>query len=222
MTTTSEPEQGIRKPGRPRSAQAHKAIIEATLELLAEEGFQGLSIEAVAAKAGVGKTTIYRRWSSKDELVMDAIRQVQIDIPVMETGNFRKDLTTLLSTAYQGFMTHPYPFLGKLLPKFISEYQTNPEIFQDAILQLIVPRLQQFIHMVEQAQARDEIRGDIDPDLVLELISGSLMIHWVFTRSQLPSSTSAVDTWVERMVDAVMNGIGTNLSSTNLNNYGYR
>ena len=114
MTTTSEPEQGIRKPGRPRSAQAHKAIIDATLELLAEEGFQGLSIEAVAAKAGVGKTTIYRRWSSKDELVMDAIREVQIDLPVIDTGNFRNDLTTLLKTAYQGFMTHPYPFLGQL------------------------------------------------------------------------------------------------------------
>ena len=52
MTTTSEHEQGIRKPGRPRSAQAHKAIIDATLELLAEEGFQGLSIEEVAARAG--------------------------------------------------------------------------------------------------------------------------------------------------------------------------
>ena len=210
MTTTSEPEQGIRKPGRPRSAQAHKAIIEATLELLAEEGFQGLSIEAVAAKAGVGKTTIYRRWSSKEELVMDAIRQVQIDIPMTDTGNFRNDLAVLLKTAYHGFMTYPYPFLGKLLPKFIGEYQTNPEIFQDSITQLIIPRLQRFIHMVEQAQARGEISRDIDPALVLELISGSLMIHLVFTRSRLPSSTSVVDAWVERMVDAIMNGIGTN------------
>jgi len=78
MTTKSGPEQGIRKPGRPRSAQAHKAILDATLELLAEEGFHGLSIEAVAAKAGVGKTTIYRRWPSKDELVMDAILKCRL------------------------------------------------------------------------------------------------------------------------------------------------
>lgn len=210
MTTTSEPERGIRKPGRPRSAQAHKAIIDATLELLAEEGFQGLSIEAVAARAGVGKTTIYRRWASKDELVMDAIRQVQIDVPVVDTGNFRNDLVALLKTFYQGLMDYPYSFLGKLLLKFISEYQTNPKIFQGAITQLIIPRFQRFIHMVEQGQARGEIRKDIDPALVLSLVSGSLFFHWIAMHNLFPtSSTSAVD-WVEQMIDAIMQGIGTN------------
>src|SRR6266496_6782642 len=98
MTTKSGPEQGIRKPGRPRSAQAHKAILDATLELLAEGGFQGLSIEAVAARAGVGKTTIYRRWPSKNELVMDAIREVQVNLSVIDTGNFRKDVVTFVNT----------------------------------------------------------------------------------------------------------------------------
>jgi AcrR family transcriptional regulator len=210
MTTTSESEQGIRKPGRPRSAQAHKAIIDATLELLAEEGFQGLSIEAVAARAGVGKTTIYRRWSSKEELVMEAIRQVQIDVPVMDTGNFRNDLAALLKTAYQGFMAHPYPFLGKLVLKFIGEYQTNPEIFQGALTQLIFPRFQRFIHMVEQAQAREEIRGDIDPELVMDLVVGSFYFHGIVMRSNLmpTSSTSLVD-WIEQVIDAIMQGIGT-------------
>jgi AcrR family transcriptional regulator len=209
MTTTSEPEQGIRKPGRPRSAQAHKAIIDATLELLAEEGFQGLSIEAVAARAGVGKTTIYRRWPSKDELVMDAIRQVQIDIPVVDTGNFRNDLAALLKTAYQGFMAHPYPFLGKLVLEFISEYQTNPEIFQGAITQLIIPRFQRFIHMVEQAQAREEIRGDIDPALVMALVVGSLYFQWFVTRNLMPTSFTSPVEWIEQMIDAIIQGIGT-------------
>jgi AcrR family transcriptional regulator len=208
MTTTSEPEQEIRKPGRPRSAQAHKAIIDATLELLAEEGYQGLSIEAVAARAGVGKTTIYRRWSSKEELVMEAIRHVQIEVPVMDTGNFRNDLAALLKTVYQGFMAHPYPFLGKLVLEFIGEYQTNPEIFQDALTQLIFPRFQRFFHMVEQAQAREEIRGDIDPELVLELVAGSLYFRWVMRNLMPTSSTSPVD-WIEQVIDAIMQGIGT-------------
>jgi AcrR family transcriptional regulator len=209
MTTTSEPEQGIRRPGRPRSAQAHKAIIDATLELLAEEGFQGLSIEAVAARAGVGKTTIYRRWASKDELVIDAIRQVQIDIPVVDTGNFRNDLAALLKTAYQGFMAYPYPFLGKLMLKFIGEYQTNPEIFQGAITQLIIPRFQRFTRMVEQAQAREEIRGDIDPELVMDLVAGSLYFHWIIMRNVMPTSSSYPAEWIEQVTDAIMQGIGT-------------
>ena len=141
---------------------------------------------------------------------MEAIRHVQIDVPVIDTGNFRNDLAALLKTAYQGFMAHPYPFLGKLMLKFIGEYQTNPEIFQGALTQLIIPRLQRFVHMVEQAQARGQVRKDIEPALVLELISGTLMIHWVLTQSRLPSSTSVVDVWVERMIDTIMQGIGTN------------
>lgn len=208
MTTTSESEQEIRKPGRPRSAQAHKAIIDATLELLAEEGFQGLSIEEVAARAGVGKTTIYRRWSSKEELVMEAIRHVQVDAPFVDTGNFRNDLVALLKTVYQGFMAHPYPFLGKLVLKFIDEYQAHPEIFQGAFTQLVFPRFQRFFHMVEQAQAREEIRGDIDPELVLELVAGSLYFRWIMRNLMPTSSTSLVD-WIGQAVDAIMWGIGT-------------
>ncbi len=208
MTTTSEPEQGIRKPGRPRSAQAHKAIIDTTLELLAEEGYQGLSIEGVAARAGVGKTTIYRRWSSKEELVMEALRHVQVDVPFVDTGNFHNDLVALLKTVYQGFMAHPSPFLGKVVFQFIGEYQANPEIFQDALTQLIFPRFQRFFHMVEQAQAREEIRGDIDPELVLELVAGSLYFRWIMRDLLLTSSTSP-DEWIEQAIDAIMQGIGT-------------
>ncbi len=184
MTTTSGPEQGIRKPGRPRSAQAHKAILDATLELLAEEGFQGLSIEEVAARAGVGKTTIYRRWSSKDELVIDAIHAVQVDLSMVDTGNFRNDLVTLFKTAYQSMMAHP--LLGQLAIKFIGEYQTNPEIFQVYLTQVLVPRFQ-----------------------LIDLIGGSLYFHWITTRFLAPTSSTSPVEWVEQVIDTIMQGIGT-------------
>jgi AcrR family transcriptional regulator len=71
---SAEPE--ARRPGRPRSAKAHRAILDAALALLVEQGYHGLSMEAVAARAGVGKTTIYRRWPSKQEIVIEAIGQV--------------------------------------------------------------------------------------------------------------------------------------------------
>jgi AcrR family transcriptional regulator len=207
MTTTSEPEQGIRKPGRPRSAQARKAIIKATLELLAEEGFQGLSIEGVAARAGVGKTTIYRRWSSKDELVMDAIREVQVNLSVIDTGNFRNDLVTFFKTAYQGITANS--LLGQLVLKLIGDYQTNSEIFQVFLKQLIIPRFQYFIQMVEQAKAREEIRKDIDPMLVMDLVAGSLYFHWIVTRNLVPTSLTSPVEWVEQVIDSIMQGIGT-------------
>jgi AcrR family transcriptional regulator len=207
MTTTSEPEQGQRKPGRPRSAQAHKAILEATLELLAQEGFQGLSIEDIAARAGVGKTTIYRRWSSKDELVIDAIHEVQIDLSTVDTGNFRDDLVILFKSAYKGLMTHP--LLPQLVLRLISEYQNNPEIFQVFLNQLLIPRFQQFMHMVEKAKAREEIRRDIDWTLALELIAGPIFFHLLITHNLAPAMSSSDDKWVEQMIDAVMHGIGT-------------
>lgn len=207
MTTTSEPEQGQRKPGRPRSAQAHKAILDAALELLAEEGFQGLSIEDVAARAGVGKTTIYRRWSSKDELVIDAIHEIQVDLTTVDTGNFRNDLVILFKAAYQGIMTHP--LLPQLVLRLISEFQANPEIFQVFLTQLLIPRLQRFIYMVEQAQARGEIRRDIDWTLALELITGPIFMHLLITHYLAPSMSSSDDKWVEQMIDAEMHGIGT-------------
>ena len=208
MTTTSGSEQGIRKPGRPRSAQAHKAILNSTLELLAEEGFQGLSIEEVAARAGVGKTTIYRRWSSKEELVIDAIHAVQVNLSMVDTGNFRNDLVTLFKTAYKGMMARP--LLEQLVLKFIGESYTNPEIFQAFLKQLIIPRFQHFFYMVEQAKARKEIRKDIDPTLVMDLVAGSLYYHWIVTRYVVPTSSTSPDEWVEQMIDAVMQGIGTN------------
>lgn len=207
MTTTSEPEQGQRKPGRPRSAQAHKAILDATLELLAQEGFQGLSIEDIAARAGVGKTTIYRRWSSKDELVIDAIHEIQVDLTTVDTGNFRNDLVILFKAANQGIMTHP--LLPQLVLRLISEFQANPEIFQVFLTQLLIPRIQRFMYMVEQAQARGEIRRDIDWTLAFELITGPIFIHLLISHYLAPSMSSSDDKWIEQMIDAVMDGIGT-------------
>src|SRR6185437_24526 len=82
----------LRKPGRPRSAEADQAILRATLELLAQDGIQGMSLEGVAARAGVSKTTIYRRWANKDALILDALRQSKPPALTFDTGNFRADI----------------------------------------------------------------------------------------------------------------------------------
>jgi AcrR family transcriptional regulator len=90
-----------KKPGRPRSAQSHQAILRATLELLAEVGFGVMSIEAIAARAGVGKTTIYRRYTCKEELLADAIENVREEVLIPNTGNLWGDIDTLIENAAQ-------------------------------------------------------------------------------------------------------------------------
>src|SRR5437879_4279834 len=95
MTETTE-HCVSRPPGRPRSERAEKAIIEATLDLLVEEaGVAGMTIEAVASRAGVGKTTIYRRWANKEALIIDALATLKGPVPPLAGVSVRDDLITL-------------------------------------------------------------------------------------------------------------------------------
>src|SRR5436190_22729254 len=85
-----------RRPGRPRSEQAEQAIIEATLDLFAEQGFEGVCVEAVAGRAGVGKATIYRRWPNKEELLLAALGSLKSPFPEPKGVSVREDLIAML------------------------------------------------------------------------------------------------------------------------------
>src|SRR5579859_6951062 len=87
-----------RRPGRPRSEQAEQAIIEATLDLFAEQGFEGVCVEAVAARAGVGKATIYRRWPNKEELLLAAFGSLKSPFPEPAGESVRDDLLAMVKT----------------------------------------------------------------------------------------------------------------------------
>src|SRR5215470_19613304 len=123
----TEPEQTRSKAGRPRSAQSHQAILEATLTLFAQEGLAGLSIEAIAEHAGVGKTTIYRRWSSKEDVIKDALDLFRAGNPVPDTGNIRNDLLYIAKESRELFNSNP--LIGKLTTRLLAEFKTKPEIY---------------------------------------------------------------------------------------------
>ena len=108
----SEPQRPV---GRPRSAEVHSAILTATVELFAEEGFDGMSLEAVANRAGVGKTAIYRRWSSKEALVLDALKVLSVEVPIVDTGNFREDATALLHDTVRAYSRNSQPAARKTM-----------------------------------------------------------------------------------------------------------
>src|SRR5581483_9265964 len=111
-------QQGEKKLGRPRSAEVDRAILDAALELLVEHGYGGVSMEAIATRAGVGKAAIYRRWSNKAELVVDALREAGCaTMPMPDTGDVRADLIAMLS-ALQDSVTGRD---GQLMITFMSE-----------------------------------------------------------------------------------------------------
>lgn len=190
------------RPGRPRSARADQAILDATLELLAEVGIEALSMEGVAARAGVGKTTIYRRYASKEELISAAVRRLQTEVPIIDTGNLRNDLITLAHAAEQG---NPRAALERLLPRFLGEAASNPALFQTYMEMVLAPRLRRNIVLIERAQARGEIRADLDPLVVLNLFGGALLWGWLIADRLSPLPPD----FVEQMVDTLWRGICT-------------
>lgn len=200
MTGSKADPSEIRKPGRPRSVQAHNAILAATLALLGEVGFEALSIEAIAERAKVGKATIYRRWPSKTEVVIDAINSVHTDIPLNWTGDLRSDLIASLRSSFQ----QDFAELASFGLRLIGEIKTHPEIFQAFRDNLILPHLRAGMVLVERAKARGELRSDVDTFLILDLLAGPFLYRSFVSDLGVPAPSSD---WPEQMINALFDGL---------------
>ena len=163
--------------GRPRSTQSHQAMLQATLELLGEVGFDRMSIEAIAARAGVGKTTIYRRYSSKEELVADAIESVREEIVIPNTGNFQSDLDALIENAAAITLS---PIGRQTVATIVSSAASNPQFAQIYWTKYLEPRRKTFAIVLERAKARTEIPTDLDSDLVFDTMSAIMLYALIF------------------------------------------
>ena len=191
------------KGGRPRSTQSQQAILDATLTLLATEGFEAMSIEAIAARAGVGKKTIYRWWASKEELVIDALKSLQqTKNPVIDTGSLRTDMIAMLRNALQAWSG---PFATQLLFNLLAVVMTHPEIYQVFYEQSVEPRLEHFRYMIQRAQARGEVRQDLDADEIIGFVAGPIWYHML----RNANNVSFPPDLPERLVDTVLRGIAT-------------
>lgn len=162
--------------GRPRSDRAREAILDATLGELTDHGFLGLGIEAIAQRAGVAKTTIYRWWPDKVALALDALRHLP-ELPESDTGSLvgdldllRRDLLELLASTS----------LGSVLPVLIAERRRRSE-HQMAIDEYMRERSMPWARAVERAIARAELPAGIDAKFVALLLAGPLTHSILFT-----------------------------------------
>ena len=166
-----------KSPGRPRSAASHQAMLKATLELLSEIGFEAMSIEAIAARARVGKTTIYRRYTSKDELVADAIESIREEVLIPDTGTLLGDMDALIENAAQITLT---PLGRQAVAMIISSASSNPGFAQIYWEKYLHPRRQAFDIVIERAKERNEIPTDLDSGLVFDTMSGIMLYTLIF------------------------------------------
>ncbi|HEY8482539.1 MAG TPA: TetR/AcrR family transcriptional regulator [Spirillospora sp.] len=186
-----------RAPGRPRSERAEKAIIEATLDLLAREsGVAGVSIEAVAARAGVGKTTIYRRWPSKEALIVDALDSAKPPLPEPSGRSARDDLLEIARalTAERGSV-HLRCFWNVL-----GGAEKHPALYARYRKDVIEPRRAIIRDVLVRGVASGELRPDLDVDVAVSMLIGSLTPRR--PRETFPEG------YAEAVVDTLLRGIG--------------
>ncbi|MEA2546384.1 MAG: hypothetical protein QOI09_1657 [Chloroflexota bacterium] len=186
-----------RSGGRPRSQAANRAILNATRELLVEHGFTRLRLEHVAARAGVGKNTIYRRWVSKEDLTLELLLELaQPHLAIQDVGDTRAELLAAVENPIRAIVGSPF---GPVIRAMMSQIAGNPAIGDPFRSAVVAARRAEIGRVIERGIARGDLRPDADASVATELLAGPVYFRLVFGGSL--DRDLAV-----RVVDTVLNG----------------
>ncbi len=156
--------------GRRRSDRAHHAVLRATMDVLAEVGYRAMTIEAIAARAGVGKKTIYRWWPSKAAVALEALTaHADTHVPFLDTGSLKGDLLTYFERSFPGLQGES----GTLLRGLAAEAQLDPDFARDFQRVFIVPRREALVMLLKRGTQRGELAAATDLDVLADLIYGA-------------------------------------------------
>ena len=187
------------KPDR-RVERSRQAILAATLQLLAPDGDVGsLTVEAVAARSGVAKTTIYRRWRDKWELALDAVMidmLPRFDEPV-DVGDTRTELLTFVNSVVTMLAATPS---GPAMQGLVSQIATDPELARIYRERVVQPRHAQLAPVITRGIARGDLRADTDVRLLHELLLGPIFYRLLLSGAPLARNLGP------RLVDAILAG----------------
>jgi AcrR family transcriptional regulator len=186
-------------PGRRRSERSHRAILEATQELLVERGYPAVSIEGIAARAGVGKQTIYRWWPSKPALVLEAYLTGEDAVPHPgPAGSTREDVRALLGWLVSVLAE---PTGGGVVAGLVAELPHDADLAEGFRRDVVPARREAMLAALEKGRERGEIRADADLELAVDELHGA-----VFYRLLL-SGEALDDAFVERLAEQVLAGL---------------
>jgi len=187
-----------RRPGRPRSERADQAIIDAALGLFAESGPEGLCIERVAARAGVGKATIYRRWPGKEDLLLDAIATLKAPLPEPAGRSVREDLVTLLGAMCQ---ESGDPRRAREFALLLGEGAKYPRLMARYVETVLEPRREVVRAVLRRGMASGELRPDLDVEAALFMLIGAVVARRGHEQQLIPAG------YAERVVDELLRGL---------------
>ncbi|MER5380460.1 TetR/AcrR family transcriptional regulator [Streptomyces sp. NBC_00647] len=190
-----------------RSEKSRRAIYAAALALVGEAGYPRTTIEGIAARAGVGKQTIYRWWSSKAEVLLDAFMDLgeqaaraagQEPYEIPDTGDLAADLKLVLRATVDELLDPAFEVPSRALA---AEGLVNERLGAEFVAKLLEPQLQLYVRRLRSAQAEGDVRRDVDPRIALELFVSPLAQRWL--QRTAPISYDYTDT----LVDYALHGI---------------
>lgn len=173
--TAEEPGRG---PGRPRDRAAGDAILDATLKLLAEEGYEGLTTDRIAEVAGVGKATIYRRWSSKEEVVAAAAMRLSAEVPTPDTGDLEADLRAIAEGLAAVFAQ---PATARLVAALLARMPHDPALAENLRQGFLAARRRAAHVVLERARERGEIASGVDLEIAVDLLAAPFYYRMLVT-----------------------------------------
>ena len=165
--------------GRPRDPSRDEAIIDAAIDLLIRDGYDRLSMEAVATEAGVGKATVYRRWSNKAELVIDAMATLKPTVDAFDTGSLDGDIELMIAASCSPHSER----LLQVMASICSALPREPELLEAFRTRFTEPRIARIAAMLEHARQRGELGPDFDIAMAASLMP-SLMLQRVLMTGQ--------------------------------------
>ena len=172
MAAVQAPRDATRRAGRPRSVQADRAIIDAALEVFAESGAEGLCIEKVAAKAGVGKATIYRRWPGKEDLLLDAISAMRSPLPRPKGESVRDDLAALVDAIGKESAD---PRRARQFALLLGEGASYPRLLERYVETVVEPRREVVRGVLRRGVATGELREETNVEAAVDMLTGAVL-----------------------------------------------
>lgn len=183
----------------PRVRRTRALVHEATLDLLADVGFEGISIDCVAQRAGVARTTIYRNWSNKAELVIDAFGSMSPTLEIEPSGDTRADLLGLMK---QLAAELPEARWASVLASLVAAAEHDPQLAAEK-KKLIAERKRPLRLILQQAVESDLLSPTADPELIMSMLGGPLFYRRLVTGEPLD------DAFVTHVVDSVLTAFAT-------------
>lgn len=194
-----------RRRGRPRDADVDRRVLDAAWELLHTAGYAGLNADEVAVRAGVAKTTVYRRWQTKDHLAVAVAARILGDVPISDSGDLVRDLTdfaTALAASLNRLRMAGHPDGGPsagVAAELIAAVARQPDI-GDVVRAGFADRQLLLLGRLEQARQHEGLRGDLDVDILIDQLAGPLYYRILVTNAPVDRD------YARRLVAAVLDG----------------